>query len=178
MNVWKYKLEQHSQIKDELVKSIREHGIRCAKYDGSVDSTVFTDFHSTEPCREYSEIFVPHLQGFLKEILNRTGCGSIDYFWWYARYIQNGEHSWHVHPRSHLSAVYYVRLEEPGDATEFYDPSGLTSFQPNVEEGDIIVFPSYLPHRSKFIESNREKIIISMNFNLGIDTDPTIMRNK
>ena len=56
---------------------------------------------------------------------------------------------------------------------EFFDPVSKTKFQPDVEEGDIVVFPSYLPHRSKFINSDREKIIVSFNFNFDVDySDP------
>ena len=164
-SIWKYKLNVHSEIKNELIDRIVRYGAKAGNFDKNSKTDTYSDYFIKDGHREYAECFLPHLEDFMTQLLDRTGCDNVNYFFWYQRYIQNGQHSWHNHPSCSLSSIYYVKLEDPKDATEFFDPSTRTTYQPDVEEGDIIVFPSYLPHRSKFIDSDREKIIISTNYN-------------
>ena len=53
-------------------------------------------------------------------------------------------------------------------STEFVDIERNTTFQVDVEEGDVIIFPSYIIHRSPIItDSNVRKTTIAINLNLG-----------
>ena len=53
-------------------------------------------------------------------------------------------------------------------STEFVDIERNTTFQVDVEEGDVIIFPSYIIHRSAIItDSNVIKTTIAINLNLG-----------
>jgi hypothetical protein len=171
--IWKYKLEKHSEIRDELIKQIYKQGGKFGKYNGS---NAFSDIQLQESEKRYSEYFVPYLDGFLNQVLMKSGCNVVDYHYWYVRYIQKGQLSWHIHHNCHMSAVYYLKLDSGEDATEFYDPSTQNIYKPDVEEGDIVFFPAYLPHRSRTINSDREKIVMSINFNLGIDRNPIIAK--
>ena len=74
---------------------------------------------------------------------------------WYQQYEKSSSHKWHVHPKCHFSNVYYV--ECPKDQGIKFK-----SFDISVKAGDLISFPSFLPHMSPKIKTGR-KTIISFN---------------
>ena len=85
----------------------------------------------------------------------------------------------HIHPNSNLSAAYYVKA--PEDCGEFVvnnphtinrnifpdreNPTELNRLiaKHKVEEGDLLIFPAYLPHHVLPNESDEERIVISFN---------------
>ena len=85
----------------------------------------------------------------------------------------------HIHPNSNLSAAYYVKAPENcGDFmvgnphsisrdkfTEREQPNELNRLvaKLKVEEGDLLIFPSYLPHSVLPNESDEDRIVISFN---------------
>jgi uncharacterized protein (TIGR02466 family) len=93
-----------------------------------------------------------------------------------------GEHS-HCggSQKAHISAVYYFKKSNNSGNIEFRDPletihslsprhnynvaegnAGL--FEVNVEQFDLILFPSWLKHKTKPNESKEDRVAISMNF--------------
>jgi uncharacterized protein (TIGR02466 family) len=85
----------------------------------------------------------------------------------------------HNHPNNFLSGVYYVRVQEGADSINFHDPrpqaavvrppvTQLTAYNTDqmvvqVEEGDLLVFPSWLSHS---VDPNRsDRVRISASFN-------------
>jgi len=71
---------------------------------------------------------------------------------WYQQYSTNSSHGWHTHAGAHFSNVYFVECKK-GQQTEF------KNFDVEVEEGDLISFPAFLPHRSKEIINDRKTVI-------------------
>ncbi len=83
----------------------------------------------------------------------------------------------HVHSNSTLSAVFYVKAPENCGEIVFHDPSWVaktmhwntafpspeTKYTQKVEDGLMIIFPSWLPHRSYANQSEEDRIIISFN---------------
>ena len=57
--------------------------------------------------------------------------------------------------------MYYLELEN-NNSTVFYDMQNKKEIKYNLEEGDLITFPSLLPHKSQ-INTNGRKTIISYN---------------
>lgn len=91
---------------------------------------------------------------------------------WFQQYKKNNFHNWHLHGRD-FTGVYYLdfskNLNQKG--TEFMDIGNpKNKFILKVEEGDIIIFPSNIWHRSPLIKSNSTKTIISYNIQ-GIIND-------
>jgi len=80
---------------------------------------------------------------------------------WFQQYPKGSKFGWHTHPKSHFACVYFVEQPNPNYATEF-----LTLGRFPVNEGDIIFFPAFLPHRSPHINIDQRKTIISTNFDL------------
>ena len=89
----------------------------------------------------------------------------------------------HTHPNSYLSAAYYVKapencgkflVENPNVVSNHSYPkiNKETEFNANirglnVKEGDLLFFPSYLPHKVGRNMSNEDRIVISFNINVN-----------
>ena len=85
----------------------------------------------------------------------------------------------HTHPNCYLSAAYYVKapkdcgnfkVESPNIAKRYAYPEIANQNELNVEvasinisEGDLLLFPAYLPHKIKKNESDDDRIVISFN---------------
>jgi uncharacterized protein (TIGR02466 family) len=85
----------------------------------------------------------------------------------------------HDHPNNFLSGVYYVQVQEGADSINFHDPrpqaavvrppvTELTAYNTDqvvvqAEEGDLLVFPSWLSHSVDPNRSTRARISASFN---------------
>ena len=85
----------------------------------------------------------------------------------------------HTHPNSYLSAAYYVsapkncgkfQIENLNIAKKHSYPEILQNNELNaqvagleVEEGDLLIFPGYLPHKVAMNQSDQDRIVISFN---------------
>jgi uncharacterized protein (TIGR02466 family) len=88
----------------------------------------------------------------------------------------------HTHSNSLLSGVFYVKAPENCGNIVFHDPSFIaktmmihkidqfptvdTKFIQEVEDGMMILFPSWLPHMTLKNDSKEDRIILS--FNIGL----------
>ena len=155
------KIKEHNQIKDDLL---------CMMYK-MPDKKTTTDFESIkktdyylpkEHTRDYGDLFLKTIQPYndnIKNFYNAEEHWIINY--WFQQYQDTDYHNWHVHPTTLLSNVYYVELENK-NSTVFYDNVTKQEYQFELEEGDLITFPSLLPHRSQ-VNTNGRKTIISYN---------------
>ena len=88
----------------------------------------------------------------------------------------------HTHPNSLLSAAYYVRAPKNCGRFQFEDlniakrhssPSIANKNELNmtvggieISEGDLLIFPGYLPHKVSVNESDEDRIVISFNVDI------------
>ena len=88
----------------------------------------------------------------------------------------------HTHPNCFLSAAYYVKapegcgrfkVEDPNNAKRHLYPAisqqnelNVDIAGINIEEGDLLFFPSYLPHKVGKNESEEDRIVISFNIDI------------
>tara|TARA_B100000401_G_scaffold351567_1_gene249189 strand:+ start:126 stop:731 length:606 start_codon:yes stop_codon:yes gene_type:complete len=88
----------------------------------------------------------------------------------------------HTHPNCYLSAAYYVKagkdcgkfeVEHPNNAKKYSFPEiekrnelNLEVASIEIEEGDLLLFPSYLPHKVSQNNSNDDRIVISFNVDI------------
>ena len=88
----------------------------------------------------------------------------------------------HIHANCHLSAAYYVKVPENSGNFNIYNPNNISrnrfplkskitelnmltaSFK--VNEGDLLIFPAYLPHAVGKNESDQDRIVVSFNLNI------------
>jgi len=83
--------------------------------------------------------------------------------YWFQQYNQNDNHAWHTHGSCNWAIVYYVELPEGAPPTVLYDLHTEEIIEPDVSEGDMIVFPSNTPHTSPPNKVDDRKTIIAMN---------------
>ena len=83
-------------------------------------------------------------------------------YFWFQQYKTNDYHSWHRHEGS-FSNVYFIDLPYKASKTSFRYLG--KEFQVEVEEGQILTFPSFLEHCSKPNLSDKIKTVISFNSN-------------
>lgn len=96
--------------------------------------------------------------GFMGFILNHM---------WFQQYENSSSHEWHIHQFCNYSGVLYLEFPDNGPKTEFHNFSLKQTTQLDMKEGDIAIFPSYLPHRSPINNSQDRKTIVSFNFNFA-----------
>ena len=174
--VWSYSLTSHSEIKDYLLQEI-DKSVGNSVVDSTIvetkdkDLITKTDFFQKKE-NFYTNSYILKLHSeFKKEFYNVLMdyyCAenfNLDYAW-YQQYKTGDLHDWHFHPTSNISFVYFLELNSYKESTQFFDIKKRKIFQPKVKEGDVIVFPSFTPHRSPRIKTKNRKTVISGNMNL------------
>ena len=98
---------------------------------------------------------------------------------WATVLASGAEHRAHYHPNNFLSGVYYVRTHPGADTINFHDPRTQTGvIRPpvvaltgentdqvvvRVNDGTLLIFPSYLRHSVAANASAEERISVSFN---------------
>tara|TARA_B100001175_G_scaffold247588_1_gene214336 strand:+ start:823 stop:1437 length:615 start_codon:yes stop_codon:yes gene_type:complete len=89
----------------------------------------------------------------------------------------------HTHPNSYLSAAYYVKapknsgnfiIEDPLSVSRHSYPIIETKTEFNtkvagldIEEGDLLIFPAYLPHKVGKNNTDEDRVVVSFNININ-----------
>ena len=138
------------------------------------------DLHTLPEMQELNSFFmnaVDEVIGILaikQKELEITGC-------WANIHPSDSMHKAHSHANNFLSAVYYVSAPPGGNQITFYDPRiqqylTLPKFEESnhhnaehrffeVEEGMLLLFPSWLVHSVPTGDTNARRISISFNVN-------------
>ena len=82
---------------------------------------------------------------------------------WFHRMDKGDYDNWHNHSYCQWVGVYYVDLKE-GQQTLLQDHQG-NIYQPDVKEGQLIIFPSSYMHKSPDVTDR--KTVINFNFNVS-----------
>jgi len=164
-------LEEHNSIREQLLSLIDRETIAVKSSDPTNSINKVDWLNATNPKREWTSIFSPILVKHLDKVgqtLGYKGCRINEL--WYQQYVQHDRHGWHVHG-SNFTGVYYLELPEGSPITELV-PSYYQNqiINPKVQEGSVLVFPSFTIHRAPIIQTDLRKTIISFNFDLyGIE---------
>lgn len=158
----------HAEIKPKII-SILNSGTRFSFGDSNV-SISNTDYHLSPSFFEalgpkYWEVMAPeahnHMQGVAEALfLNKWDISN----YWFQEYQKGDRHSWHVHPGSMFTNVYYLSLPEGSMKTTLRVFGVETEFE--VNEGDIMTIPSYIAHCSKPHCGDAPKIVVAFNSNV------------
>lgn len=120
---------------------------------------------SLELVRDWYEVAYPiiheHLH-FFQTNYNFTGTEIKSL--WFQDYPINGFHVPHVHPSCHFTNVWYLNFPSKSATTQIFDPITKNVIDVDVNEGDILTFPSFIMHESAKVD--QEKTIISFNVNI------------
>ena len=70
-------------------------------------------------------------------------------------------HNWHIHGENY-TGVYYLELPDDTPKTELIDQYD-KKITVKANEGDIVIFPSFIIHRGPKVLNDSRKTIISFN---------------
>ena len=155
----------HNEMKDTLrslietsyCESINVKDSNCGDEISRLDWSKYPDFD-----REWVKYVKPRLQEHFEicaDDLNYRGCRIKGL--WYQQYIKNNIHDWHIHGDNY-TGVYYLELPDDTPKTELIDQNN-KKITIEADEGDIVIFPSFIIHRAPKMQSDSRKTIISFN---------------
>ena len=164
------KFKEHAMLKSTLLSLINDQKEFQRLQSPGNDITRCdwpTSRFDTE--REWLKVLRPSLMEHLADWV-----GSINYDGfhideiWFQQYTKNSQHGWHIHG-GNMTNVYYLDIQHDNPKTEWIDILTGKIYTFDIEEGDIITFPSYLKHRAPKNNSTTTKTIISWNLNLSLN---------
>nr|BAR39906.1 hypothetical protein [uncultured Mediterranean phage uvMED] len=167
--IYHLKLEEHKVIKDKLIKLLTSDVDKLESYrknDNDLDNMTMLDFnYSEDMSRTWIKFFKPLWDKKILELSEESGFSSICKLqMWFQQYHKPGDgHGWHQHGQN-FTGVYYLEFGKTSPRTELIDPFTHQIIRINVDEGDLIFFPSHICHRSPTISDFTRKTIISWNF--------------
>lgn len=187
--IFECRIDDYKEINLELEKYI--HELRDKDNKGLKLSNAGGGWHS--PYFKISEVDI--LRKFVKKVFPFIYKITKDHYAWNCApdkisivgmwSIINSKNSYnqrHFHPNCNLSAAYYVKVREKCGEIKFFDPidqkvmqaphktketnfsAEVIKFTPN--EGDLLIFPSYLHHSVEENKSDEERIVISFNIKI------------
>lgn len=158
--------EKHYEVKDQLLKMFETcESQRELSKNLSLDIYRSDWFNNEDLEREWVKFFLSSFDKEFSDICKELGYTEYKYMQvWFQQYLTNGIHDWHTHS-GHFAHVYYLELPEDGPKTVLVNPYTQAEYIiPDVREGQIITFPSWVIHRSPRNESEKRKTVVSMNF--------------
>jgi hypothetical protein len=87
---------------------------------------------------------------------------------WFQQYNKNNFHNYHTHGNCNFTNVFYLELSDKKMTTEVLNLDN-QKIDLECKEGQILSFPGFLLHRSKIIETDLRKTIISFNSSFHLD---------
>lgn len=159
------KVPNHKDIKESLLNNIAEMGTHSliAPKNNYGQSIANSDWHLAETVkRPYYSIISPIIDSVcdsLKIKYKYTSDIELETFW-FQQYKTGDFHTWHNHSGL-FSCVYYVDISDKTPKTSFNILG--EDIEINVNEGDILVFPTFIPHQSKPNLDTKTKTIIAFN---------------
>jgi hypothetical protein len=174
--------DEHIQTQTNILNLIDENSSdTLVNYDSyftdnidRLDWSLNTDFS-----RPWVNVAKPLIESHLLAIADSLGYKNIfiDQIW-FQQYIIGNSHGWHTHG-SNFTGVYYLELPEDAPKTQLLNPVNQEEIiVPEIEEGKILIFPSYVIHRAPFVNVSSKKTIISFNFNFSDPKDSVIDKIK
>ena len=125
---------------------------------------------SEDDNKNYEKILENELHNFKKDAkLDIMNVGEV----WFQQYYKTQFHSPHNHGACGYSSVTYIKFNKDKHTptifiAPFTDPKGdIIEFVPEIDEGNIIFFPSMINHYVVPNKSSDIRIILSFNVNIS-----------
>ena len=161
----------HNKLKEVVLEEINKLPISSIT---SFDHSIYnSDWNINDALAQpkYALLLKDDLEKELSQVFLKFGFNTFTiHNIWFQQYILSNSHSWHNHAGCHYTCIYYLELPETAPPTQFISPLNNSEiFQIEVKEGDILIMPSMIKHRSPTIDTNVQKTIISFNVSLVFD---------
>lgn len=131
----------------------------------------------TSPIDIKTNILLDEIKLFEEDTQMKFFSGEV----WFQKYEHNMDHAVHTHGAIGFSSVCFIEYDKTVHSpTTFISPFGnhitgeLERYRPDVEEGDIIIFPSNLLHYAPVNLSNKTRIIMSFNLFLNFNNQKSL----
>ena len=156
-----YDVPNHDEIKDKLLLYFDELTEKHNLGQNPSRNISSTDYFHLKGSPPYKPIILDNLVPIIiDKLLPVFYCKGIEFQGcWFQQYNKGSDFSYHNHPGSHFAGIYYIEL--PDSPTEFL---GFDS--PTINEGQLLVFPSYLVHKSPVNNSDERKTVVAFNFSI------------
>jgi hypothetical protein len=156
-------VKQHEEIKPLILSQIKSMGVHGFIEEGQQlsNSDWYLPNNRVRPYFIYVQDIFAKLQNDIIEKFNYSP-KTDGMTYWFQQYKKGDYHDWHAHFGCMFSNVYYVDLPEKASKTTFKVLD--REFEVDVEEGQILTFPSCFLHTSKPNKSTKIKTVISVNF--------------
>ena len=152
-------IKESKIIKNKLLNYMEDMPLNTYEEVSKTDWGLSSDYK-----RPYIKYFINILKPYMEKIVKKLNTKNwLMHNMWFQQYNKNSHHTWHTHPSVQFSSVYYLELPDTNVSTEFKDIVNNNIFKVDVKEGDLLVFPSSLLHRSPKNKSNKRKSVISFN---------------
>lgn len=165
------RFSEHDKIKHELLNLIQnsesERLEQNDEYYG--DNVARLDWHkSKDNLRPWVKYFLPYFKNQVSKMVYELGFEQCDTAaLWYQQYEENSTHGWHTHSQNY-TGVYYLEMPEGTPKTQLVDENkNVEIVDLDVNEGDFIIFPSFVIHRAPKNLSKDRKTIISFNIDVS-----------
>ncbi len=155
---YKYSVPDWKDQKDFILSMVPFDNSECKD-----NQITFTDYFSQHP-----PMYGQHLMGMLEQYIKQVEGASRVTRLWCQRYKRGDFFQPHDHGSIGYSAVFYAELDQTHTPTTFFspfpEPSGEKKcFQPEVVEGDLIIFPSHILHMAAPNNTDLNRTIFSFN---------------
>jgi hypothetical protein len=152
----KYKIDDWESVQDKILLAIdmvKDNNV-CEYANMS-----YSDYKvDAKPL--YWEVFENAVRSSLEDYMSSWKCNDIRIGnMWFAEYTKGADFNWHTHEGCNMSGVLQIVLEDKDNATQ------LLGTPIDLEEGDLVLFPSMLPHRSPMLNDSH-KIVIGFNWDI------------
>ena len=186
--IFKYQVDDYKTLNSELIKYI--YKLREEDSDGVKKSNI-NGWHSKSfnlsDVNNIPNKFFSHISKHIQDVFDKYGwtfdppkvkCTSM----WAIINKKGNFNIEHTHSNNYLSAAYYVKAPENCGNFKASNPNIISrnvypksdkstelnsnSASINVSEGDLLIFPSYLPHSVEENKSEEDRVIISFNLDI------------
>jgi uncharacterized protein (TIGR02466 family) len=187
--VFRSPVKDHAEIKEKCLDFVEaEYQKKSTTFDTPWDCDVFTTYGQdiNFPWQEILLSYIPNIEDMAKQ-LNISGAVAVNTAWFNA-YKSGQSHDLHDHLPGQFSAIHYIKYDPNVHTPTIFvnpyrqvslssaprhDTSDMSKVPPmwgpqsyvTVEEGDLVIFPSFFEHRVARQTTDELRVTLSFNFN-------------
>ena len=167
------KFSEHEQVRNNLLELISRSEYTSPKHSKSEVNITRCDWNNSSNFnRPWVIYFKDSLLRHMLEVYKNLGYdGFTLHDVWYQQYCTGSQHGWHTHS-DNFTQVYYLEMPDDAPKTQLVSPfDQKTIIEVDVQEGDILSFPSFVIHKAPQNPSTKQKTIVSFNTNVTYSDD-------
>jgi uncharacterized protein (TIGR02466 family) len=187
--VFRSPVKDYVEIKEKCLDFVEaEYQKKSTTFDTPWDCDIFTTYGQdiNFPWQEILPSYIPNIEDMAKQ-LNISGAVAVNTAWFNA-YKSGQSHDLHDHLPGQFSAIHYIKYDPNVHTPTIFvnpyrqvslssaprhDTSNMSKVPPmwgpqsyvTVEEGDLVIFPSFFEHRVARQTTDELRVTLSFNFN-------------